>query len=527
MGSMHTGLEDRAWDLPKLAAYFAERARGGVGLIVTGGYAPTKRGWLQAVRLRDDLAAAGDAAPRGHRTRCTTRAARSRCRCCTPAATATTRSASAPRPGSRRSRRSSRQRAVHARACDRHRHRLRATSVALARKAGYDARRDHGLRGLPDQPVPRRRAPTTATTTGAARPRTGCASPSRSCAGPASGRRRLPDRLPDLAARPGRGRPDLGRDRRARPPARGGRGHRPQHRHRLARGPGARRSSPRSRAAPGASATARLQGRGRRVPVCASNRINTPEVAEEILASGEADLVSMARPLLADPEFVAKAAAGRADEINTCIACNQACLDHVFANQRASCLVNPRACRETTLVLGPDPARRGRSRSSAPARPGWPPRCPPPSAASRSPVRDGPPSSAASSGSRWQVPGKEEFAETLRYYAPAARGARGRRTPLRTAATAADLARYDEVVVATGVVPRMPDARRASTTRSVASYADVLSGAVVPGTRVAVHRRGRHRRRRQRTSSPTTRPRTSTTGWRTGASATRRCTRAG
>ena len=89
------------------------------------------------------------------------------------------------------------------------------------------------------------------------------------------------------------------------------------------------------------------------MPVCASNRINTPELAEEILAAGEADLVSMARPLLADPDFVAKAAAGRADEINTCIACNQACLDHVFANRKASCLVNPRACRETTLVLEP------------------------------------------------------------------------------------------------------------------------------------------------------------------------------
>ena len=98
------------------------------------------------------------------------------------------------------------------------------------------------------------------------------------------------------------------------------------------------------------------------VPVCASNRINTPEVAEQLLADGDADLVSMARPLLADPEFVAKAAAGRADEINTCIACNQACLDHAFANKRATCLVNPRACRETELVLLPLRARRRASR---------------------------------------------------------------------------------------------------------------------------------------------------------------------
>jgi thioredoxin reductase (NADPH) len=103
------------------------------------------------------------------------------------------------------------------------------------------------------------------------------------------------------------------------------------------------------------SATARLKAVVS-VPVCASNRINTPELAEEILAAGEADLVSLARPLLADPEFVSKAAAGRADEINTCIACNQACLDHVFANRKASCLVNPRACRERELVLLPIPS---------------------------------------------------------------------------------------------------------------------------------------------------------------------------
>ena len=98
------------------------------------------------------------------------------------------------------------------------------------------------------------------------------------------------------------------------------------------------------------------------IPVCASNRINTPELAEQLIADGTADLVSMARPLLADPDFVNKAAAGRADEINTCIACNQACLDHAFINKRASCLVNPRACRETELVLLPLP-------TTVPARP--------------------------------------------------------------------------------------------------------------------------------------------------------------
>ena len=157
------------------------------------------------------------------------------------------------------------------------------------------------------------------------------------------------------------------------------------------------------------------------VPVCASNRINTPELAEQLIADGTADLVSMARPLLADPEFVSKAAAGRADEINTCIGCNQACLDHAFVNKRASCLVNPRACRETELVLLPLP-------STAPARPR-------PTVAV---VGAGPAglSAATSYAERgfavtlfekdaelggqfrlaMQIPGKEEFAETMRYY---------------------------------------------------------------------------------------------------------------
>jgi 2,4-dienoyl-CoA reductase (NADPH2) len=105
--------------------------------------------------------------------------------------------------------------------------------------------------------------------------------------------------------------------------------------------------------------TERLRATGRvSLPLVTSNRINTPEVAEAVLARGAADMVSMARPLLADPDFVAKAAAGRAQDINTCIACNQACLDHVFENKRASCLVNPRACHETELRIEPAEQRR-------------------------------------------------------------------------------------------------------------------------------------------------------------------------
>jgi 2,4-dienoyl-CoA reductase (NADPH2) len=244
---------------------------------------------------------------------------------------------------------------------------------------------------------------------------------------------------------------------------------------------------------PGAwrSATARLKAEVS-IPVCASNRINTPELAESILAAGEADLVSMARPLLADPDFVNKAAAGRADEINTCIACNQACLDHVFSNQPASCLVNPRAGRETTLVLLPLPVV-GSTGSTIERR-------------TVAVVGAGPAGLAAavSAAERgfavtlferadelggqfrlaMRVPGKEDFRETLRYYARRLE-VLGVDVRLGAEATAADVAAYDEVVVATGVVGRVPDLAGIDHPK-VVSYAEVLSGAVVPGKRVAV-----------------------------------------
>jgi len=229
-------------------------------------------------------------------------------------------------------------------------------------------------------------------------------------------------------------------------------------------------------------ATARLKAEVS-VPVCASNRINSPEMAEEILAAGEADLVSMARPLLADPEFLNKAAAGRADEINTCIACNQACLDHVFKNKKASCLVNPRACRETTLVLGQ--TRRTASVAVVGAGPAG-------LAAAVSAAERGfavtlfekAPEIGGQFKLAMQVPGKEDFAETLRYYTRRLE-VLGVDVRLSTRATVADLAGFDEVVVATGVEPRLPDLPGIDHP-SVASYAEVLSGAVVPGRRVAV-----------------------------------------
>jgi 2,4-dienoyl-CoA reductase (NADPH2) len=239
---------------------------------------------------------------------------------------------------------------------------------------------------------------------------------------------------------------------------------------------------------PGAwrSMTARLKAEVS-VPVCASNRINAPEMAEEILATGGADLVSMARPLLADPDFLVKAAGGRADEINTCIACNQACLDHVFTNRHATCLVNPRAGRESSLVLLPLPEVAARPPRVAVVGAG-----PAGLAAAVSAAERGFAvtlfEKADAIGGQFRlamaVPGKEDFAETLRYY--------GRRLEvlgvtlrLGTEATLADLALFDEVVVATGVVPRLPDLDGIDHP-CVASYADVLSGRVTPGRRVAV-----------------------------------------
>jgi len=219
------------------------------------------------------------------------------------------------------------------------------------------------------------------------------------------------------------------------------------------------------------------------VPVIASNRINTPELAEQLIADGSCDLVSMARPFLADPDFVAKAAAGRADEINTCIGCNQACLDHTFRNQTASCLVNPRACHETSLLLGP--TRRSASVAVVGAGPAG-------LAAAVSAAERGFVVTLFEAGTEvggqfrlaMEVPGKEDFADTLRYYTRRLE-VLGVEVRLTTRATATDLASYDEVVVATGVEPRMPTIDGIDHP-SVVSYADVLSGRVVPGPTVAV-----------------------------------------
>ncbi|MFG2887237.1 FAD-dependent oxidoreductase [Streptomyces sp. NPDC048297] len=228
--------------------------------------------------------------------------------------------------------------------------------------------------------------------------------------------------------------------------------------------------------------TKKLMGRVT-VPLVTTNRINTPEVAEELLATGHADMVSVARPMLADPDFVAKAAAGTPEAINTCIGCNQACLDHTFSGQITSCLVNPRACHETELILAP--TRLKKSVAVVGAGPAG--LACAVSAAERGhqvTLFDAASEIGGQLNVARKVPGKQEFDETLRYFRHQL-DAHGVDVRLGTWVTAADLADYDEVVVATGVTPRTPDIPGVDHPR-VVGYLDVLRDGVQVGDRVAI-----------------------------------------
>jgi 2,4-dienoyl-CoA reductase (NADPH2) len=219
------------------------------------------------------------------------------------------------------------------------------------------------------------------------------------------------------------------------------------------------------------------------IPVITSNRINTPDVAEEVLASGAADMVSMARPFLADPDFVAKARAGRADEITPCIACNQACLDHTFSGKLTSCLVNPRACHETELRFDPAPMPRriavvgagaaGMAAAMVAAERGhsvtlW--------------------DKAGQVGGQLNmaktIPGKEEFVGLVDWFATML-DRRGITLHLGQAPDVDDLRGFDDVIVATGVRPRDPHIP-GQDGPNVLSYVDVLAGKAPVGRSVAV-----------------------------------------
>ena len=230
--------------------------------------------------------------------------------------------------------------------------------------------------------------------------------------------------------------------------------------------------------------TARLKGQVS-VPLVTSNRINTPEVAEDVLSRGDADMISMARPFLADADFVQKASDGKADEINTCIGCNQACLDHIFLGKISSCLVNPRACHETELqylpatrkkkiaVVGAGPA--GLSCSTIAAQRGH-----------EVTLFEQNNTIGGQFNMANQIPGKEEFNETLRYYEKQL-ALTGVETRLNFNASAGLLLKeeFDEVVLATGVTPRKPEIDGIDGP-NVLSYADVLLHKKPVGRRVAI-----------------------------------------
>ncbi|GAA4606555.1 2,4-dienoyl-CoA reductase (NADPH2) [Actinoplanes octamycinicus] len=477
MGSMHTKLEDRLSDLPKLAAYFGERAKGGVGLMVTGGYAPTWRGWLAPFASRMTTGRHADA----HRV--VTDAVHEHDGKILLQVLHAGRYGYHPFTQGASSRKSPitpfRPRALSTRQVERTVNSF-ARAARLAKRAGYDGVEIMGSEGyLINQFLAARTNDRTDAWGGSAAKRMRF---------PIEVVRRTRDAvgddfivqyrisLLDLVdnAQSWAETVELARELQTAGVSLFNTGigwHE-------ARVPTIVTSVP-----PGAFAW--VTGKLRKevsVPVVASNRINRPEAAEQILAAGEADLVSMARPLLADAEWVVKAAEGREREIITCIACNQACLDHTFQNQRASCLLNPRSGRETELVLLP--TRTVKDLAVAGAGPAG-------LAAAIELAGRGHRvtlfEAADQIGGQFKlaarVPGKEEFARTLDYYRHMI-DVRGVTLRLGTRATVDDLAGFDEVVIATGVRPRIPEIPGVDHPK-VLTYQQLIDGAPA-GDRVAI-----------------------------------------
>lgn len=480
MGSMHTGLEDRRADFPKLAAYFAERARGGVGLMVTGGFAPTRAGWLApfASKLTSRFEVA--------RHRIVTDAVHQEDgKIClqilhagrygytpinvAPSAVKSPITPFKPRALSRRGIEKQLKGFVR---CAR-----------LAQRAGYDGVEVMGSEGylLNEFLVPHTNLR------------------SDEWGGSFSNRMRLPvEVVKQIRAAVGQefiiifrlSMLDL-----------------------IEKGSSWEEVVTLAQAIETAGATlintgigwheariptiatmvprgtftwvtGRLKGEVG-IPLITTNRINTPEVADQVIERGDADMVSMARPLLADPEFVRKAAEGRADQINTCIACNQACLDHVFSGQRATCLVNPRACYETELNYSPtDQPKRIAVVGAGPAGLACST-----IAAGRGHEVDLFEADTVIGGQfnmARKIPGKDEFNETLRYFRRQIE-LTGVDLHAGREVTAEELLSggYDEVVIATGVVPRslaLPGIDHPK----VLGYVDVLRKQKPVGERVAI-----------------------------------------